>query len=184
MIDVKAIQDRLVDGLEEYLQPFGVTHLVERDQDAPKPPYPFIGFKWILIAPELGTDRRTRDLVPSSDPRFPHDVEYRYVRNPVMTLSMTVFDRDGSRIHNITQAAHTWWTIPELGGDWMQPVDTTVLEVTPISDRDANLDEQIERRQGFDVRLRVVDVVRVTVPTIEKVQISGMGGEVAQEIDL
>lgn len=184
MIDMMALQTRMVDGLQGYLAPYGVTAIIERDQDAPKPPYPFIGFKWTTITPEEGTLCRTRDVVPSSDPRFPYDVEYRYLRNPVLTLSLTAHDRDGVRVHEITQAAYDWWSIPELAGDWMEPVGATVVEVTAITDRDTLLDEQIERRQGFDVRLRVVDVVRVTVPTIERVLVTGMGGEVAQEIDL
>lgn len=183
MIDIWALQKRITDGLQEYLAPYGVTAIIERDQDAPKPPYPFVGFKWLTMVPEVGTDRRTREVVPSSDPRFPFDIEYRYVRSPVLTLSITCHDRDGTRIHDITQAAHTWWSIPELGGDWMQSVGATVVEVTAITDRDTLLDEQVERRQGFDVRLRVVDIVRVTVPTIEKVEVTGMDGKTVQ-IDL
>jgi len=183
MIDMWALQLRMTQGLQEYLAPFGVTAIIERDQDAPKPPHPFVGFKWTTITPEEGTLRRTREIVPASDPRFMHDVQYRYVRNPVMTLSVTVFDRDGTQIHSIAQAAHDWFSIPELGGDWMQPVGATVVEVTAITDRDTVLDEQIERRQGFDVRLQVVDVVRLTVPTIERVEITGMDGRTTQ-IDL
>lgn len=184
MIDMMALQSHMVDGLQEYLAPYGVTAIIERDQDAPKPPYPFVGFKWLTLTPEEGTLRRTREVVPSSDPRFPLDVQYTYIRNPVLTLSVTCFDRDGTRINDITQAAYDWWSIPELAGDWMEPVAASVVEVTAITDRDTLLDELIERRQGFDVRLRVVDVVRVTVPTIERVLVTGMGGEVAQEIDL
>lgn len=184
MIDMWALQLRMTQGLQEYLAPFGVTAIIERDQDAPKPPHPFVGFKWTTITPEEGTLRRTREVVPSSDPRFPHDVEYRYLRNPVLTLSLTAHDHDGVRVHEITQAAYDWWSIPELAGDWMEPVGATVVEVTAITDRDTLLDEQIERRQGFDVRLRVVDVVRVTVPTIERVEVIGMGGETVQGIDL
>ncbi len=184
MIDMQTLQRRMVDGWQQHLEPLGVTAIIERDQDAPKPPYPFVGFKWLTMTPEYGTLRRTRGVVPSSDPRFLHDVQYTYIRNPVLTLSVTCFDRDGARIHDITQAAYDWWSIPELASDWMEPVGATVVEVTAITDRDTLLDEQIERRQGIDVRLRVVDVVRVTVPTVERVLVTGMGGEVAQEIDL
>lgn len=183
MIDITALQVRMVNGLEDYLAPYGVKAIIERDQDAPKPLYPFVGFKWLMMVPEVGVDRRTREVVSSSDPRFQFDVEYRYVRNPVLTLSITCHDRDGTRIHDIAQAAHTWWSIPELGGDWMQPMGATVVEVTAITDRDTLLDEEVERRQGFDVRLRVVDIVRVTVPTIEKVEVTGMDGKTVQ-IDL
>jgi len=184
MIDMAALQTRIVTGLRAHLQPLGVTAIIERDQNAPVPPYPFVGFKWIAITPEPGSLRRTRDVVPASDPRFPLDVQYTYVRNPVMTLSVTVFDRDGDRVHLIAQAAHDWFSIPELGDDWLQPTGAVIIEVTPITDRDTVLDEQIERRQGFDVRLRVVDVLQLTVPTIERVRITGMGGEIAQEIQL
>src|SRR5690606_25662077 len=176
------LQGRIVTGLREHLQPFGISAVVERDQNAPAPPHPFVGIKWTTITPEPGSLRRTREVVPASDPRFPLDVQYTYVRNPVMTLSVTAFDRDGTTIHGIAQAAHDWFSIPELGGDWLQPTGAVIVEVTAITDRDTVLDEQIERRQGFDVRLRVVDVVAVTVPTIERVIVTGMG--VTQEINL
>ena len=182
MIDMAALQTRIVAGLRVHLQPLGVTAVIERDQNAPAPQYPFVGFKWIAIAPEPGQPRRTRRVVPAQDPRWEHDVQYTYIRNPVMTLSVTAYDRDGTTIHGIAQAAHDWFSIPELGGDWLQPASAVIVEVTAITDRDTVLDEQIERRQGFDVRLRVVDVVAVTVPTIERVIVTGMG--VTQEINL
>src|SRR5690606_7871217 len=178
------LQGRIVTGLREHLQPFGISAVVERDQNAPAPPHPFVGIKWTTITPEPGSLRRTREVVPASDPRFPLDVQYTYVRNPVMTLSVTAFDRDGTTIHGITQSAHDWFSIPELAGDWLQPTGAVIVEVTPITDRDTVLDEQIERRQGFDVRLRVVDILQVTVPTIERVIVTGMGGEIAREIEL
>lgn len=184
MIDMAALQTRIVTGLRAHLQPLGVTAVIERDQNAPAPPHPFLGFKWTAITPEPGSLRRSRALVPAEDPRFEHDVQYIYARNPVMTLSVTVFDRDGAQIHSIAQAAHDWFSIPEMAGDWLQPTGAVIVEVTAITDRDTVLDEQIERRQGFDVRLRVVDVVVVTVPTIETVEILGMGGEIAQVIHL
>ena len=184
MIDMAALQTRIVTGLRAHLQPLGVTAIIERDQDAPAPQYPFVGFKWLAITPEPGQPRRTRRVVPAQDPRWELDVQYTYIRNPVMTLSVTAFDRDGTTIHGIAQAAHDWFSIPELGGDWLQPTGAVIVEVTPITDRDTVLDEQIERRQGFDVRLRVVDILQVTVPTIERVRITGMGGEIAQEIQL
>lgn len=182
MIDMTTLQARIVTGLREHLQPFGISAVVERDQDAPAPPYPFVGIKWTTITPEPGSGRRERGLVQAEDPRFEHDIQYTYVRNPVLTLSVTIFDRDGTQVHDIAQAAHDWCTIPELGGDWLEPTGAVIAEVTAITDRDTVLDEQIERRQGFDVRLRVVDVVAVTVPTIERVIVTGMG--VTQEIDL
>lgn len=182
MIPVGSITEVIVVGLKDHL---ALAHVVEMDQDAPKPPYPFVGFKWTTITPELGSNRRTMQAVPSPDPRWEKDVEYRYVRNPVATLSVTVFDRpDSERIHELTYAAHMWFSIPELAGDALAELEATIVEVTEITDRDTVLDREIERRQGFDVRMRVVDVVEVRVPTIETVQVSGLGGEVEEEIDL
>ena len=45
MIDISALQARIIDGLHPYVAPYGVTAIIERDQDAPKPPYPFIGLR-------------------------------------------------------------------------------------------------------------------------------------------
>lgn len=183
MIDIAALQARIVDGLHPYLKPLGVTAVIELDQDAKKPKYPYVGIKWTTIIPEIGMDRRTRETVPARDPRWENDVEYRYVRTPRATLSVTAYDRDGTRIHDITQAAHEWFSISELANDWLQPYETTVVTTLSIDNRDTMLDREIERRQGFDVRLRIVDVVRVTVPTIERVEITGMDG-VQEDVDL
>ena len=183
MIDMAALQTRIVTGLRAHLQPLGVTAVIERDQTAPAPSHPFVGFKWIALTPEAGNLRRTREMVTSKDPRFPLDVQYTYVRNPVMTLSVTLFDTDVFRVHLLTQAAHDWFSVPELGSDWLQPTGAAIVEVTSITDRTVILDEQIERREGFDVRLRVLDIVQVTVPTIERVRITGMDGT-TREIEL
>lgn len=183
MIDIVALQKRIVDGLHDHVKQYGVTAIIERDQAGDKPKYPFIGIKWLTIIPEIGMDRRTRAIIPSDDPRFPKDVEYRYVRSPRVTLSVTAFDRDGTRIHTLSQAAHEWFSIPEFANDWLEPYDTTIVSTLAIEDRDTMLDREVERRQGFDVRMRVLNEVRVKVPTIERVEITGMDG-VREDVDL
>lgn len=184
MIDIVALQSRIVQGLQEHMNEYGVTAIIERDQQAPKPPYPFIGLKWTSIVPQDGKPDRTRSVVASDDPEWAYDVEYRYVENPEPVLSVSAYDGDGTLIHTLSQAAHQWFRIPELAGDWLEPLDTSIVSVGAITDRDTVLDREVERRQGFDVRLRVVDIVRVTVPTIERVEIDGMDGEIVQDIDL
>lgn len=172
MIDMDSLAKRIVAGLKEFL---GVQHVIEADQPGDKPGYPFVAFKWIGVIPEEGTLRKTKSAVPSTDARWEKDIEYRYVSNPELTLSLTVFDSAGSTlIHQLCQQAHSWFSIPELGPEYLQPVEAVVLGATPITARDTVLDEEIERRQGFDVRLRVADIVEVVVPTIEQVKINGV----------
>ena len=86
MIDIAALQARIIDGLHPYVEPYGVTAIIERDQDAPKPPYPFIGLKWLTLIPEIGMDRRTREIVPSD------------VRGSNMTSSIDTSARPGQRL--------------------------------------------------------------------------------------
>lgn len=170
MIDMDAITTAIVAGLKEYVQ---ITQVIEADQPGPKPKYPFIGFKWISIIPERGSLRKTVQAIPSEDPDWEKDVEYRYVRNPVMTMSVTVYDKGTSdQIHGIAQKAHEWFRIPELGSDRLQDTGTVILNTHMITPRDTVLDREIERRQGFDVRLQATDVVVVTVPTIERVVVN------------
>lgn len=167
MVALDTITTAIVAGLKEHLQ---ISNVIEMDQPAPKPLYPFVGFKWVTTVPEAGTDRKTVRTVSTADAKWDKDIEYRYVRNPVMTMSLTVYDKGNSDgIHTLTQSAHTWFSIPELGADRLEPTGAVILDVSAITGRDTVLDREIERRQGFDVRLRVVDVVTVTVPTIERV---------------
>lgn len=170
MIAIDDITTAIIAGLKEYT---GIAHVIEADQPGPKPKYPFIAFKWTLVIPERGTLRKTVQAIPATDPEWDKDIEYGYVRNPVMTLSVTVYDKGTSdQIHELTQAAHTWFRIPELASDALAPSGTTVLNVHMITPRDTVLDQEIERRQGFDVRLQATDVVEVVVPTIERVVIN------------
>ena len=179
MIDMNTLAKRIVAGLKEFL---GVQHVIEADQPGKKPRYPFVAFKWISVTPEEGNLRKTKSAVPSADPRWDKDVEYRYVSNPVLVLSLTVFDSaDSINIHQLCQRAHSWFTIPELGPDYLRPLEVVVLGTTPITARDTVLAEEIERRQGFDVRLQVVDVVEVVVPTIERVVINGKTVDLEKE---
>lgn len=179
MIDFDSLAKRIVAGLKEFL---GVRHVIEADQPGDKPGYPFVTFKWIGIIPEEGTLRKTKSVVPSTDARWEKDIEYRYVSNPELTLSLTVFDSaDSVRIHQLCQKAYSWFSIPELGPDYLRPLEVVVLGATPITARDTVLDQEIERRQGFDVRLRVADIVEVVVPTIEQVEINGETLELQKE---
>ena len=147
MIDMTTLQTRIVTGLKHHLQPLGVTAVVERDQNAPAPSYPFVGFKWISITPEPGASgvplRLCRQVIRSLNVMC--STRTFAVRSYAL---VTVYDRDGTSIHSIAQSAHDWFSIPELAGDWLEPTGAVIVEVTPITDRDTVLDEQIERARG------------------------------------
>ncbi len=184
MIMLDDITETIIAGLTEHLSSYAITRIIERDQKAPRPAYPFIGFKWISLAPDRGPQpNRTVVVVQSTDPEFEHDIMYTYVRNPTMTLSVTVYDAgDSDKVSTITMATRDWFQTPELANDWLDPLGAVVSEVVGWGDRDTQLDRDIERRQGFDVRIRVVDEVEVRVPTIETVAVSGPDG--TDQIDL
>lgn len=170
MIDLAAIEGVIASGLKEYA---GVDFVIMADQEGPKPKGPFINYKWISMIPERGTLRKTVQAVPSKDPGWDKDVEYRYVRNPVMTLSVTALDKGTSEVvETVALKAHEWFRIPELASDALAPTGTVILNVHMVQPRDTVLDREIERRWGFDVRLQTTDIVAVTVPTIERVIIN------------
>lgn len=179
MIALDAINAAVVQGLKAYT---GVEEVIEADQEGPKPKYPYIVFKWISIIAERGTLRKTVEAVPSSDPKWDKDIKYRYVRNPVMTLSVTVIDHGLSHQTGVLALkAHEWFRIPELASDALAPTGTVILNTHMIIPRDTVLDREIERRQGFDVRMQTADVVEIIVPTIESVVINGKEFELKKE---
>lgn len=184
MIQIDEITKAIVAGLKEYLADHGITYVIEMEQEATRPPYPFVGFKWLPMTPDGSSQPvKTVSVVASSDPRFDSDVQYTYHRNPTLNLSVSVYDKGSSdQVAIRTMAARDWFQTHELGNDWLEPFNAVITDVTGIQDRDTILDRGVERRQGFDVEIRVVDTVEVRVPTIETVQITGPEG--TQEIDL
>lgn len=184
MIQLDEITKAIVAGLKEYLGHYDITQIVEKDQDAPRPAYPFVGFKWLPMTPDRSAQpTRIVSVVASSDPRFESDVQYTYVRNPTLNLSVSVYDAgDSNQIAIRAMATRDWFVTHELGNDWLEPTRAVVISATGISNRDTILDRGVERRQGFDVTIRVVDTVEVRVPTIETVAITGPQG--TKEIDL
>ncbi|NMB25458.1 MAG: hypothetical protein GX986_08005 [Firmicutes bacterium] len=170
MIEMDDINNAITTGLKDYVQ---LQHVIRAEQSSSRPEYPFITFKWISIIPERGTLNKTVQTVASKDPEWDVDIEYRYSRNPVMTLSVTVYDKGGSdEITKLVQLAHTWFRIPELASDMLEPIGARVLNTHMITSRDTVLDQEIERRLGFDVRLQATDEVVITVPTIERVVVN------------
>jgi len=184
MVQLDEITKAIVAGLKEYLADYGIEHVIEADQADPRPTYPFVTFKWLPMTPDRSSQpTRIVSVVPSSDERFDSDVQYTYVRNPTLNLSISVYDEaHGDQIAVRTMASRDWFEVHELGNDWLEPLNAVITNVTGIQDRDTILERSVERRQGFDVSIRVVDTVEVRVPTIEKVLITGPEG--TKEIDL
>ncbi|NLU42206.1 MAG: hypothetical protein GXX08_08380 [Firmicutes bacterium] len=184
MIQLDEITKAIIAGLKEYLAAYDIKQVIEADQPDPRPAYPFVTFKWLPMTPD-GSAQPTRivSVVPSSDERFESDVQYTYVRNPTLNLSISVYDKARSdQIAMRAMAVRDWFEVHELGNDWLEPLNAVITNATGIQDRDTILDRGVERRQGFDVSIRVIDTVEVRVPTIEKVKITGPEG--TKEIDL
>lgn len=168
MLDLDAIYDVLVTNLEEYAG----CSVVIADQSAPRPSYPFVTVKVIQEDDETGQLTVGWHAVPSEDPQWEHDVEYRYRLRPRLTISISAYDDTrAEHVEDVVRLCRQWFVIPQLGPRVLEELDAAVVELTPITDRDVVLEEQWERRKGFDVRMDVTVMVTIREATIESVEV-------------
>ncbi len=167
MIDFAAIRTAIVSGLSQYL---GVP-VVMLEQKHPKPPYPFVGYKFTSpFIPERGQPAETMQNVPSSDPNFEYDVEVTQKQQPTMVLSVTAYSDDSDACHALALNAHSWFDL--IGYEELRSSGIIVVRSGNIQNRDTLIVGDYERRQGFDVSLRVSGDLKLVLPTIEKVEIT------------
>lgn len=166
MIDYTAIRTAIVSGLTAHL---GVP-VVMLAQDAPRPPYPFVGYRFTVpYGAEPGLPVETGEQVSSTDPDWEHDYRYRQQSQPMMTLSVTAYTEEPDASNALALAALEWFQFQ--GYQHLKDSGIIVLPGSTVQDRDIQLVDYYERRQGFDVILRVGSELTRTVPTIESVEI-------------
>lgn len=86
------------------------------------------------------------------------------------TISFTAYAMDDDESVELAQSIYDWFKFDGL--DTLQGLGVAVVEQTNITNRDAFVIEDYERRNGFDVILRIKRVRDFNVDWIEKVQLT------------
>lgn len=146
MIDFTAIRDVIFTGLNDYLN----VLVVEANQTARKPPYPYIT---ILFGGPLSTGQGHTGSIYIKD-NGDADIDYTRAKNEVLTLSITSISDTGAEAQQNAVNASEWFK-------WQGELYLKEHHIIPIAqeamtNRDTYLTDDWEKRVGFDLRLRVL----------------------------
>lgn len=157
MVDFELIRTSLVEGLSTHL---GMP-VIESDTAAKMPPYPYLTYNFITSG--IITGLPGMNVLPGSD----DDIIEEYSEQPTMMISINSYaDRKADSIQNAMRAAD-WLNI--IGHDELKTkANAVVVDVGDIHNRDVQLGDEWERRNGFDVELRASSVLKVKQEWIEK----------------
>lgn len=152
MIEIATIRKPIVNGLQEYT---GATTILA-EQSAYQPTYPFIGIKFTILGIPVG---QVTEYQVGRSTVIEQDIE--------IVLSVTATTDEIESATNLAYKALEWFK----GSGWLTLSDSNihVVRVENITNRDVFLNIEYERRQGFDVRLRVRGQVSYLPGTIEEI---------------
>lgn len=154
MIDHQQIKTAFVGPLRDYL---GVTVQMQ-DQAAPQPPYPFIGYTF--VSPYV-------DKSPYGNHSV-RDDRRRIEKLAAVTISITCYAKSSQDAYRISGQARDWFQ--GIGRMPLKDYGIIVVKLEATTARDTLLTYDYERRIGFDVHLRMVDVIEYEEDMIEKIQ--------------
>jgi hypothetical protein len=89
-----------------------------------------------------------------------------------VTISLNAFDLDDDVSRELAQQIYEWFEF--YGLDDLKAANIAVVELSNITNRDAFVVENYERRNGFDVIIRVTRELTRVVDNIETVNTSGV----------
>lgn len=142
----------------------------QEDQAAPKPPYPFLGYKFTSsYIPQSGMPPETIKTLPSNDLVFDSDIQVTRTEMPTLTLSLTAYSKNIDQANELAQSAYDWFSFH--GYDDLKSENLVVARQEPVGDRTVLLEILYEYRRGFDVILRFTRELKRVVDTIEQAEI-------------
>lgn len=159
-MDYAAIRNGLVSGLYQHLQ----VPVVPTDTNQPKPPYPFVSYKFTtLYRPDAAV--MTRSPVPSTDPDFEQDIEYTLKEQLQMVLSISTYSEDEVEAYGLALQVQAWFKLQ--GYRYLKENNLIVVKTTALQDRTMLIVDNFEKRIGFDVTLRTYSEQKGRVESIE-----------------
>lgn len=166
MMNYAYIRNGIVDGLNEHLQ----IPVVPTDTNQPKPPYPFVSYKFTTLY-KSDASVMTRQLVTSGDENFNQDIEYVLRDQPQMVLSINAYSLDEAEAYDLALRVRAWFKLH--GYRYLKELELIVVNVTALQDRSILIVDNYEKRIGFDVTLRTYSEDKARGEGIEVYAIEG-----------
>lgn len=162
-MDFKTIRNLIVSELYRHLQ----KPVVPTDTNQPKPPYPFVSYKFTSLYLPQGGRIITHKVVPSENTSFEYDIEKTRIEQPQMVLSVNSYSLDGAESASLAEQVRAWFQLQ--GRQYLKDNGIVVVGVTSVQDRTLQIVDNFEVRYGFDVSLRIWDEHKTRLETIETV---------------
>ena len=144
--------------------------IIESNPDAPNPPKPYATIQFITsLLPEGIMDNETAEEIASADSNFDKDIKYTRFSNDEMTVSFNIYGSNADQSVIIGLLAQEW--LLYAGYDYLHNKGIVIVDVMELQNRDTYVVDAWERRQGFDVMIRVLSKINKIVPTIETADI-------------
>ncbi|NQX67979.1 hypothetical protein HQN90_17800 [Paenibacillus alba] len=160
MVNFDLIRSTIVRGLYAYLG----TPVIESDTAAEIPPYPFLTYNFITTGIVEGFPSMT--VADSEDGNI---IEH-YSEQPTMTVSFNSYAI--RKADSVTNAMRAQDWLRFIGHDELkQKANVVVVDVGDIHNRDVQVGDEWERRNGFDVDFRATNIVDAANTFIEKAEI-------------
>jgi hypothetical protein len=145
--------------------------VIQMEQTATKPAYPFIGYKIIVSDNrEPGMSIMERVAVTSTNPSFDYDVKETAIDQVTATFSFNAYGAKPADAYDLAITAKNFIE-HNLYFD-LKDAGAVVVSVEAIGDRTVLIDPAYEFRYGFDVIIRMVNSAERIISTIEEININ------------
>lgn len=142
-MSVKAIHNTLIPAIEAYCN----VPIIRADQMGDKPSGAHAAYK--ITSPYIkGVGQPDRIMVPGE-----LTMQDKSIESYKIVVSMTAYDMDDDTSMELAQSMYDWFAFH--GEETLETAGVVVAEQTGVTNRDAFLVNDYERRNGFDVTLRV-----------------------------
>lgn len=165
-MDYRQIRNKFVNGLYEY---FNIP-VVPIDDIGNKPDYPYISYKFITLKIPQGSHNLLRDIIPSTNENFEYDIEYTREEQLKMIISISTHSLDDIEAYQLALDIESWFKLH--GYHYLKENGIVVVGTSNIQDKTIQIVDNYEKRQGFDVTIRVADIQKMRIETIEQINMS------------
>lgn len=145
MIDHRAIEVTIVNGLQEWLSKKGYNcPVIMANQAVPIPPYPYIAYT-------------VTSLVSGNMKTYGIEQDGTRAKPVVQIWSFTVQSADSTEADMVAMEAYDWFMLS--GNVYLSDNGIVAQRVGGITNRDNLLSIEYEYRRGFDVEFLLVDEI-------------------------
>lgn len=104
------------------------------------------------------------------------------MKEPQMVFSLTFYSDNQQQVFNFIKDTKDW--LETAGEQILFENDIILLECTPLVDKTSILETQYVYKWGFDIRIRVNDVIEMNVDAVDKITLQNETNDYIDEIEI